>query len=81
MPAPDELTPEQIFGKRIKQLRELRGLTQEQLAEAIEVKDARSIRYWEAGVNAPKFANLVSLAQALGVRLRDLFDFPEYPEL
>lgn len=76
-----EQTPEQIFGKRIKQLREQSGLTQEQLAEAIGVKESRTIRFWEAGVNAPKFANLVALARVLGIRVKDLFDFPEHPDL
>jgi transcriptional regulator with XRE-family HTH domain len=77
---PDKLIPE-IFGKHLKTLRERSGLTQEALAEAIGVKDARTIRFWEAGTNAPKFANLVALAKALGVRMRDLFDFPDYLEL
>lgn len=80
MSVPDELIPE-IFGKHLKTLREESGLTQEALAEAIGVKDARTIRYWEAGINAPKFSNLVALAKVLGVRMRDLFDFPDYPNL
>lgn len=78
---PEKLTPEKIFGQRIKELREGKGLTQEQLAEAIGVKDDRTIRFWEAGTNAPKFANLVSLAKALGVRMQELFIFPDHPEL
>lgn len=80
MSVPDDLIPE-IFGKHLKELRERKGLTQEQLAEIIGVKDARTIRFWESGTNAPKFANLVALAQALGVRMRDLFDFSDYPDL
>ena len=78
---PEKLTPEKIFGQRIKELREEKGLTQEQLAEAIGVKDDRTIRFWEAGTNAPKFANLVALAKTLGVRMQDLFIFPDHPEL
>lgn len=78
---PEKPTPEKIFGQRIKELREKSGLTQEQLAEAIGVKDDRTIRFWKAGTNAPKFANLVALAKTLGVRMRDLFDFPDYPNL
>lgn len=80
MPELEELIPV-LFGQRIKELREQKGLTQEQLAEAIGVKDARTIRFWEAGTNAPKFANLIILAQVLGVRMQDLFDFQEHPEL
>ncbi len=78
MSRPDEL---KLFGKRIKELREKKGLTQEQLAEAIGLRDDRTIRFWEAGTNAPKFANLVALAQALGVRMWELFDFQDDPEL
>lgn len=80
MPALDELIPK-LFGQRIKELREQKGLTQEQLAEAIGVKDTRTIRFWESGTNAPKFANLITLAQVLGVRMRDLFDFPDHHEI
>lgn len=78
MSRPDEL---KLFGKRIKELREKKGLTQEQLAEAIGVKDDRTIRFWEAGTNAPKFAHMVALAKALGVLIRELFTFPDYPDL
>jgi transcriptional regulator with XRE-family HTH domain len=74
-------TPEEAFGNRIKQLREEREITQEELAEAIGVKDSRTIRYWEAGVNAPKFANLVALAKIFKVRMRDLFIFDSRPDL
>lgn len=81
MQMPEKPTPEKIFGERIKELREKKGLTQEQLAEAIGVKDDRTIRYWETGTNAPKFANLVALAKALGVHIRDLFDFRDHPDL
>ena len=80
MSAPDELISV-LFGQRIKQLREKKCLTQAQLAEAIGVKDERTVRYWEAGINAPKFANLAALARVLGVRMRDLFEFPEHPDL
>lgn len=81
MQTPEKPTPEEIFGRRIKQLREKCGMTQEELTEAIDVKDSRTIRYWEAGVNAPKFTNLVALAKALGVRMQELFFFPDHPDL
>jgi DNA-binding XRE family transcriptional regulator len=78
---PDPPSPEQSFGNRLKELREKRGITQEDLAGLIDVKDSRTIRFWESGTNTPKFASLVALAQALNVKMRDFFTFPDNPDL
>jgi len=64
------------FGKRIRQLRALKGLTQEGLAEAVGVS-TDFISLIERGQRAPSFENLEGLAEALGVKVADLFDFPE----
>jgi repressor LexA len=62
-----------LFGLRLKQLREKSGMTQEELAEAMGVSDARIIRFWESGKNSPNIAKLEPLAKILGVKSEDFF--------
>jgi transcriptional regulator with XRE-family HTH domain len=62
-----------LFGQRLKQIREMRGMTQEELAETMEIADARTIRYWESGRNSPNIAKLEPLAKILGVKVEDFF--------
>lgn len=62
------------FGKKLKTLRRQAGLTQEHLAEATEIS-VDFISLVERGINSPSFDNLEKLAKALGVSIRDLFDF------
>lgn len=64
----------QQFGKRLKQLREERGLTQSQLAELIQVEPI-TISNIEVGRNGAHFKTIEKLTEALGVKARDLFDF------
>ncbi|MEQ1858784.1 MAG: helix-turn-helix transcriptional regulator [Chthoniobacteraceae bacterium] len=62
------------LGQRIAQLRRSKGMTQEQLAEVIGCS-VEFISLVERGVNAPSVAGLADFAKALGVEVRDLFDF------
>jgi len=62
------------FGKRIRVLRKRKGMTQEQLAEAADIS-VDFLSLVERGVNAPSFATLERLADALGVPEKDLFEF------
>ena len=50
-------------------------MTQEKLAELANIPDSGTIRRWEKGREVPKFDRLETLARALNVRVRDLFDF------
>ncbi len=62
------------IGKRIKQLREERNLTQEKLAE----KSGLSIDYIgkiEVNINQPGLKALIKIADALKVQLKEIFDF------
>jgi len=63
-----------LFGKRLKQLREQRGLTQEKLAEYIGIQP-RQINYLEHGKKWTKPETLEKLAHVLDVEIRELFDF------
>jgi transcriptional regulator with XRE-family HTH domain len=62
------------FGKRLRQLRRERDLTQEQLAEAIGVS-VEAISNFERGVHAPSFETMEKLVEALGVSVDKLFVF------
>ena len=49
------------IGKTIKELRQQRGLTQENLSEALQVS-VQTVSRWENGVNAPDLSMLPQLA-------------------
>lgn len=66
----------ELFGKRLREIRKARGITQEQLAQMVEVKETKTIRNWEHGIHGPHFYHIERLAEALGVSMKDLFDFP-----
>ena len=64
------------LGKRIAALRKNKGFSQEDLAE----KSGYSVEFIslvERGVNSPSVTGLARIANALGVEVKDLFDFQE----
>lgn len=65
------------LGQRIIELRRDRELTQEGLAEILQI-DARELRRLEAGGNTTVHT-LVNLARALNVSITDLFQPPTKP--
>lgn len=62
-----------LLGNRIKELRKKLGITQEQLAELVEI-DQRNLSNIECGITFPS-KSLASIAHSLGIPLKDLFDF------
>jgi transcriptional regulator with XRE-family HTH domain len=54
------------FGRRLRQLRRQKDLTQEQLADAAGIS-VDMLSNIERGVNAPSFETLAKLARVLGV--------------
>jgi transcriptional regulator with XRE-family HTH domain len=68
------------FGKRLRQVRRERDLTQEQLAEAVGVS-AEAVSNFERGVHAPSFETLEKLSEALRVTVHELFLFPQEGQL
>jgi len=60
-----------LIGTNVKMLRERRGLSQEQLAVAID-RTWQSISHIETGKSLPPVTTLASLASALGVGTGDL---------
>lgn len=61
------------FGKRLQELRRMKGMTQEELAAA-SVLSVGFIRTVEQGVYAPSFDSIEQLAKALDVSIGTLFD-------
>lgn len=62
-----------LLGKRIKELRKARQITQQDLAEMIDI-DQRTLSAIECGTNFPT-KNFIKIAKVLNVDLKDLFDF------
>ena len=63
-----------LFGKRLKKLREIRGLTQQELAELCELHTT-TIGMIEIGKRTPSFATLELLAKKLNLEYCDFFYF------
>lgn len=61
-------------GKRIKELREAKGMKQVELADLIDM-EATNLSKLEKGVHLPKEDNLNKITNALNVEIKDLFDF------
>jgi transcriptional regulator with XRE-family HTH domain len=62
------------FGRRVRALRKAKGLSQEALADAIG-RSVDTVSNVERGVLATRLATAQAIAEALGVTLRDVFDF------
>ncbi len=62
------------LGKRIKELREQRKISQEEIAEHLNIHPAN---YWriENGISYPKPENLEKICEVLDVKAKDLFSF------
>lgn len=65
---------QQKLGKKIRELRNAAGLSQERLGE-ITGLDRTYISGIERGVRNPALRNLEKLAKALKVKVSDLIDF------
>ncbi len=61
------------LGKRVRELRKARGLSQERLAELAEVHE-NHIRRIEAGTANPSYLVLLRIARALDVRAGKLIE-------
>lgn len=62
-----------IFGKRLKELRLERGLSQRALGEVFGVCN-QTISFWESGSREPDLDNLLSISKYFGVTVDDLLD-------
>jgi transcriptional regulator with XRE-family HTH domain len=62
------------FGARLKELRKARKLSQEQLAELVNV-DAKHISFLETGRNFPSADLLERLVKIFNIEFKDMFNF------
>ena len=63
-----------LLGRRIKEIRKNRGLTQEKLAELIDIETC-SLSAIEIGRHYPSMPTIVKIAEKLNVELKSLFEF------
>lgn len=73
------LKGDKAFGIRIKELREKKKLTQEQLAELLDM-DSRSLSRIETGISFTTIDKLKKLAHAFDVEVKELFTFEHAQE-
>jgi len=64
------------LGENIRKIRELKGFSQQNLADEIKV-DQKTISRFEKGDISPKFETLVSVSKSLSVSLSQLLLFNE----
>lgn len=62
------------IGNKIRELRKQRGITQEQLAESIEIS-FQAVSKWENNIALPDITLVPVLASYFGVSMDELFDF------
>ncbi len=67
------------LGRRIKELRRRKGLSQEKLAELVGMEPP-SICYIEVGRNYPTLQNLEKIITVLGVTYTDVFNFDQHQD-
>ncbi|MDR1168463.1 MAG: helix-turn-helix domain-containing protein [Heliobacteriaceae bacterium] len=68
------------FGARLKKLRKLHNLTQEQLAEAVSL-DLRQVVRLEAGGSLPSLETLMNISGVLNISPNMLLNFSQENEL
>lgn len=67
------------FGKRLKELRLQANMTQDELAEQVNVA-TKTVSYWENGHNPITFNKIPLIANALNIPIYKLFVFLETEE-
>lgn len=68
------LTTRERLGARIRELRKAGNFTQEKLAERVDLA-TRYISLIEVGRSSPSLETMEKIAGALGVEIKDLFEF------
>ena len=67
------MADKETFGERLKRLRKKAGLTQEKLAELLNIS-FKTIQRWEWGKNIPRVDDIKELAAALNVTEDELLN-------
>ena len=61
------------FGENLKKERKIAGLTQQQLAEKLGIKQ-QQLSEWECNKVEPTVFNIVAIVKALGISYDELFE-------
>ncbi|MBD8963876.1 MAG: helix-turn-helix transcriptional regulator [Candidatus Gastranaerophilaceae bacterium] len=69
-----------LLGKRLKEIRKKKGLSQEQLAEMVGFESSNSISNVENGYNYPSIQNLEKMLKALNCSFPAIFTFEQHQE-
>lgn len=69
-----------LFGRKVKELRLKKKLSQEELSEMIEIAE-RNLSKIECGKSFIRAEKIGKLAEALGVTPKELFDFEHQKDL
>lgn len=72
-------TAKRLLGMRIKELRKIRGLSQEALAEKIGI-DPKHLSRIEVGKSYPSLDTLEKTAKALQTEMKEFFEFDHHSE-
>lgn len=70
-----------LLGKRIKELRKKKGLSQEQLAEKVGFESFNLISNVENGYNYPTIQNLEKILKVLGTDFQSVFTFEQHQNI
>lgn len=68
-----------LLGKKIQKIRKSKGLTQEKLAEMIDI-ETPSLSYLETGKYSPSIETLQKLSEALSVQPWEFYYFSDYSD-
>lgn len=71
----DERERRQLFGARIKMIRQMLGLKQADIAKKLHIT-IQSVKNYESGIREPSIKNLIALANILNVTTDWLLDVP-----
>ncbi len=75
----DYLSARQLLGDRIRNIRKMKNIKQERLAELID-KTTEHVSFIERGERSPSFEVLVDIANALNVSLSYLTNIEAYEQ-
>lgn len=75
----DEQQLKTLFGNRVRELRKVQNLTQEELAERIWM-DPQHLCKMENGSHFPTLKNIIKLADVFNVEVKDLFSYDNSEE-
>lgn len=70
-------TKKELLGMRIKEFRENRKLTQDKLAEMVEI-DPKHLSRIENGRNYPSFETLEKILDSLQISYEDIFNYKHF---